>query len=468
VQKGGCILFSGNVYAYGIINSGKGAKLSVYKISTELKMLDSLVMDLGKHSLEDFLLTSSDTLHGYLNIYLQRKEKKLVTVARFNRQFKLIANIENVDIARLNSISAFQEEIFYNEQDVYNIKISNSDSAGRQFFLNKYTLKSDQKNFEYDQKWQFPFERKNIHSAHIIGVVKNQVVLYVNIIEGQKAGQWILKIDRRTGTLVRGTKIGNKGDTGFYSFGAIEADTALGSVYIIGQKFAVTELSQKENKIANAGKPFATVYLANIDSTGEMVTREEFKMPVTETKGNKTANAYILKQYNFQKTAEGNFIFTTDIYKGSGLGCYAYCNTLSNTITLVDEKLTLDKSAVTSNSVIEKYYFTADKSDMNGKICSDSLADFEKIYYKHIPLPVKVAFKQDGSGIPAWIVKKSDTKKMTEDLTVVRSEKKILQAQKLEEIGKSENPQVLVISKERFFITRQITFDKLELKLLTW
>jgi hypothetical protein len=467
LQNAGCRLFSGSIYVYGLTGD-KNTSFTVYKTGRDLKVSDSITVNLGKYPVAEFLQLSSDTLHDFLNIYIQRREKKMVQLFRFNAAFKLVASVENIDIARLNSISAFQNEIYYYKKNVFSVKISNSDTAGKQFFLDKYSYKSDQKNFEYEMKWQFPFERKNVHSAHLISIDNKCVLLYVNVSEGPKTGQWILKIDQQKGTLIKGSKIGNKGDASFYSFGALLNDTTTAVTYILGQKFNSSDFNQKDNKLTIAGKPFITAYLAQLDTSLELLSRDEFKVPVSEPKGNKTPNAYILKPSPLKKTQDGNLIFKTDIYKGSNLGCYHYCNTLSNTITSVDEKLVLDKGIVTTNTVLESYYLNPDKADMNGKICCDSITDFEKIYYKHIPLEVKVDFKNDEAGNPVWLLKKSDAKKAVELFSVVKPEKKILQTFKIEEINKSENPQVFTTSPSQFIISRQLTGEKFQVKLFTW
>ncbi|MGZ4099745.1 MAG: hypothetical protein ACXVNM_12740 [Bacteroidia bacterium] len=467
LYKAHCTMYGGNIYSYGLSMQNKITRLTVYKMDKALKITDSAGFDLGKYNLSDYLQLSSDTLHDYLNIYLQRKEKKLVQVIRFNKYFKQMANIENVDIARLNSISAFESEIFYYRKDIYSVKVSSSDTAGRQFYLNKYTLKSDLKNFEYDFKWQFPFEKKNINSAHIILVNSRLVMLYVNVIEGPKSGQWLLKVNPLNGSLIHGTKIGIKGDADFYSFGAVYTDSVSGIIYILGQKFPATDFSQKDNKFSIGGKPFTTLYLAKRDSASEIISRDEFKIPVIEPKGNKIANAYILRPANFRKT-ENNFRFETDVYKGNSPGCYRYCNTISNTITSNEDKLSMDKSAVTSNTLIEKYYFNNDNADMNGKLCSDSLSEFEKIYYKFIPFKVKAGFKLDETGSPEWLLHKSASQKGIESYALLKQDKKVYQLQKPEEINKSENPYGLRLSDTRYILTRQIAEDKFQLKLFTW
>lgn len=466
LQKAGCRYWNGSVYAYGLKVQDKKTQFLIFRFNQKIEKTDSLAIDLGKTNAGDYLMINSDSLHDYLNIYVQKKEKKLVNILRFDKKFRLIANIENVDVARLNSIAAFESEICYFKNSVYTVKVSSPDSGGRQFYLNKYTLKSELKNFEYDFVWQFPFEKKNINSAHIVLVSKSFVMVYVNVIEGSKAGQWLLRIDPVKGTLIRGTKL-NKGDAGFYTFGAIYCDSITKQVFVTGQKFLETELSQKDNKVNNAGKPYVAIYLTEIDSMSELISRQEFKIPVNEPKGNKIVSAYILRTENFQKTKDGNFLFEHDIYKGVH-PCYQYCNTISHTIALTDEKLSLDKNAASTNTLIEKYYFSSDKADVNGKLCADSLMDFEKLYYKSIPFKVRVGYKLDETNNGLWLLKKSDAKKGIEDFSILLTIKKVNQLNKIIEIPKAENAGIFILSKNRYVLSRQLNEENFEITILNW
>jgi hypothetical protein len=461
-------LFKGNVYSFGFSALTKGSKLAVYKSGTDLKVTDSLVTDLGRTSPEDFLQITSDTLHDFLNIYLQKKEKKLVRVLRFDKSLKLVADVDDIDIARLNSIAAFETEVVYHKQDVYTVKAVSADSSGKQFFLNKYTLKSEQKNFEYEQKWQFPFERKNINSAHIVQVNKQFVLLYVNVYDGPKRGQWVLKINASTGTLIRGTRLTFKGDPGFYALGSIIRDTTDGITYVMGQKLTDTEFDQKENKLSILNRPAVTIYLSRIDSSGELLDKNEFKLPVVEPKGNKTPNSYLIRMAKLRKGKDGGLNFDLDIFKGSNIGCYSYCNTSSHSLLAEEGSFSLEKSAVSTNTMVEKYYFSKDKLDMNGKLCIDSLNEFEKFYYRNIPFEVKAGYKPDDLNNPVLLLKKSDAKKAQDNYSLLNTVNKNLVLTRIDDINKSEEPGIIVLSKNKFMIRRQFAPDKFQLKIFAW
>jgi len=470
IIKASTQLFNGYIYVFGLSEQNKKTSLLIYKLNYQLNKTDSATIELGKNKAEDFLQLSSDTLHNFLNIYIQKKEKKLVQVFRFNKFFKSLVSIEDVDIARLNSISTFENEIFYHKSNVYTIKSVN-DTSGRQFYLNKYILKSELKNFEYDLKWQFPFERKNINSAHIVYTDKFYVILYVNVMDGQKKGQWILKINDVTGTLVRGTRINDKVDNSFYTFGKMIIDSVSKQIYVQGQKFTEAEVNQAENKNNFAGKTSLGIYLASIDSAGEMLSRNEFKIPVVEAKGvvNKTPVSYILRTNKFSKNYEGNFFIETDLFKGiSGQLCFNYCNSNTYKLLQTEEKLALEKNSAGANPLIEKYYVNNDKLDMNGKLCIDSLKDFEKLFYNPLTFNVKMAQRLDSTNNAVWLLKKSELKKSVENYSTLGPVKKIYQVTKILEANKAEDPALILLPKNQFIISRQSFADKFQLQIFNW
>jgi hypothetical protein len=464
--KGNYTLFKGNIYAFGFSLKGKSTNLMVYKMNRDLKINDSLIADLGKTNPEDFLQITSDTLHDFLNIYLQKKEKKLVRVLRYDKNLKQVADVADVDIARLNAIAAFETEIFYHRKDVYTIKAVSQDSSGKQFYLNKYTLKAEDKNFEYEQKWQFPFERKNINSAHVVSVNKQFVLLYVNVSDGSKKGQWILKINTAAGTLIRGTRLSFKGDPGFYALGNILADSTDGTVYAMGQKLSESEFDQKGNRLSLLNKPAVVLYLSRIDSTGELLDKNEYKIPIVEPKGNKTPNSYLVRLQKLKKKDQ-NLSFDLDIYKGSNVGCYLYCNTTSHNLVW-EEGFVLEKTSVSTNTLIEKYYFNKDKLDMNGKICVDSLNEFEKFYYKNIPFEVKTGYKLDDLNNSVILLKKSDAKKAQDNYSVLNTVNKNLVLTRIDDINKNEEPGIIVLSPKFYLIKRQVAPDKFQVKIGAW
>ncbi len=469
LSKGNCQLYKGNIYSFGILDQKPNAVCMIYKLNFRLQTLDSLGVDLGKNATGNFLQLFSDTLHDLLNVYVQQKDKKQITIIRLNRSFERIATIENVDVARLNSISTFESELFYFKNSVYTIKYQ-TDTSGKQFYLNKYNLKSDLKNFDYEPKWQFPFERKNINSAHIFYADTNCVLLYVNVNGGTRFGQWILKVNAKTGKLIRGTKLNDKGETTSYQFGTFFTDTVKRTTTFLGQRFTQAQFDQQANKLAISNSPFVSVYLIEIDSAGEILSKQDFKIPVNEPKttSKKVISNYLLRFNSLAKNKEGGFIFESDIYKNTdNTLCYLYANTTAFKLITEEETLLLEKNTVGSNQMIEKYYFNTDKMDMNGKMCVDSLNQFETFFYKTSNFQVKKQFVNADSG-QRWLLTRSDIKKKSINYSSLGPVNKLYQLTVLDDILKLKDPSIYVLPNSQVIISSQEEENKFQLKLIIW
>ncbi|MBL7922220.1 MAG: hypothetical protein JNJ40_18030 [Bacteroidia bacterium] len=441
----------------------------IYKLNFRLQTLDSLSVDLGKNASGNFLQLFSDTLHDLLNVYIQQKDKKQITVIRLNKFFERLATIENVDVARLNSISTFESELFYFKNSVYTIKHL-TDTSGKQFYLNKHSLKSDLKNFDYEPKWQFPFERKNINSAHIFYADTNAVLLYVNVNGGNRFGQWILKVNAKTGKLIRGTKLNDKGETTSYQFGTFFMDTVKRTTTFLGQRFTQTQFEQQANKLSISNAPFISVYLIEIDSVGEVFSKQDFKIPVNEPKtvSKKVISNYLLRFCSLKKDKEGVFSFETDIYKNTdNTLCYLYANTTVYKLIPEGETLLLERNMVSTNQMIEKYYFNTDKMDINGKICIDSLSQFETFFYKTSNFKIKKYFVNTDNG-QRWLLTRSDIKKKSINYSSLGPINKLYQLTVLDDILKSKDPSMYVLSSSQAIISSQEEENKFQLKLIIW
>lgn len=439
-------------------------------MNNQLKTLDSLNIKLGKIGIENYLQIYSDTLHDYLNIYLQEKEKQSVTLFRFSKKFELLATLENINVARLNNSDLFGLNFLYFKNTVYSLKTI-IDTSGKQFYLNKYALQTELKNFDYELKWQFPFERKNINSAHIFYANNYFVLLHVNVLQGLKTGQWVLKINSETGKLIRGTKLNSRGETNSYEFGISVIDTVNKTIQLMGQKFTDKQLNQKENKLAISDAAFATVYSIEIDSLGDISDNRELKIPIVDNKtgAKKSTSNYLLRFNHLAKNGVGKTSFETDIFKSSNNSkCYLYVNTTQFNFTVVDENLVLEKNVITSNPLIEQFYYTKDKLDINGKLCFDSILAFENVFYKNLILPIKQCYKTDESSNSLWVLRKSNAKKNSTTFSFLSPLKKTYQLSIISEILNSQNPLFIALSNNLFLISSQIEEHKYDIKLFSW
>jgi len=460
-------LFSKSVFCFGIKTNLNNCKLCIYKFDTKLHLIDSVILNVQK---DNYLQLYSDTLHNYLNIYLQKKNSNTVAIFRLNVKLKIEVVIDNVDIARLNTISDFESEVLRNKNEVYTIKYT-TDTAGKQFYVNKYNLKNMYNNFEYEKIWQFPFERKNINTAHLIFASKQSVYLFVNVLGGTKCGQWILKLNSVNGKLNKATKLNDISDNNFYHFGNYSFDTLSQTLHLMGQKFTETQFSQSKNILNITNASFATLYYSQIDSVGEQILKQDFKIPIIEPK---TANKKLIVNYIFRINKlefdnETNLNIEAEIYKSPNSNlCFTYANTYKYKLTSINKQYVIEKNSAQSNPLIETYLLSNDNLDMNGKLCVDSLNYFETLYYKTIIFPTKLNFKNDETKNPIYFLQKIDIKKALINYSLITPINKIYKVQIIQEIPKSENPIFISISNSQFILSRQISENNYQLKVYNW
>jgi hypothetical protein len=128
----------------------------------------------------------------------------------------------------------------------------------------------------------------------------------------------------------------------------------------------------------------------------------------------------------------------------------------------------MQKSSVSSNPMIENYYYPIDKLTLDGKLAVDSINDFEKLFYKKIAFPLKLKFKIDFSGNLFWILSKSDSKTNSVNYSYLTPKKKIYQISPLENLPKSSRPLFANLDNDRFLIGRQSTDFEYEIKANRW
>lgn len=463
-------LFAGNLFVYGI---HKQDGLCVYKIDAKLNTKDSSKISIGKSEPDLYLPMYADTLHNFLNIYLQKKERKTVTVFRFSKKFELVSKVENIDVARLNNTDMFSSEVLYYKNIVYSVK-TETDTSGKQFYLNKYKLKSESGNFDYEFQWQFPFERKNIHSAHIFYANQKYVLLFVQVGSGPKSGQWILKIDQDLGKLLKASKLNEKTEKSVYLFGDFYVDNNYKSLDLIGQKFSESQLDLGSGRFNPGAQTFAPVYHLSLDSLGEISSRQDFKISITDTKTmkpglKKGTSSYLLRFEHLLRKSDGSLSFAVDLFKSlNDKNCFYYSSSLPFNLVPVEDKFSLDKKNISSNLQIEDYYITADRLDLNGKLCVDSLDRLETFFYKTLTFPVKQQFKLDAEGNIIWLLSKHTFKKNAVNYSLLAPEKKIYKLNTIDETSEGLNPRITVVSTDSFIISSQIEEGKYQLKLYPW
>lgn len=467
-----CQVFKGSLFVFGITESASFKTLQVIKFNDTFSQSQNFISVLDAGSTTNLLQLHSDTLHNCLSIYLHSKDNNKVSLFRFDENLKPLVNLADIDVARLNNSSLFSQESHFDKEWVYSVKTV-KDSSGKQFYLNKYKLKSEIENFDYEFKWQFPFERKNVFAAHPFFANKRFVFMYVIVAEGTKKGQWILKLNALSGQLLKASKLNEKADLSTYNFGNFYFDAAKNSMLLVGQKLTEKQFQQTENKLFIANAPFANLYYIELDSSGEFINRQEFKMPINDIKsGSKNKpGSFLFRTERLVKKPDGKMELELDVYKSAENPlCYYYVNTSLINLLPHEDKFQLDKCSITNNGLIEDFYFSKDPLDMNGKLFVDTLNPLHTFYYRVINFKVKQDFALSPELNPQWILSKSSVKKnnMTFSFLKIDPLSKKYQLSPIEEIPKSQNPKFQVFGEGKFIISKQVEESKFEIKLLKW
>ncbi len=451
--------YSGNLYCFGLEEQTNGkVRFAVQKLGKNLETLGTQSFLLPFQITEEKVSCWSDTLHGYLNIYVSEGRTQKVSLFRFGRNFELLNQSSGVEVSRLNVLSGFDNELYYESSRVYAIK-TKSDSSGTQFFLNKYTYKENPGGFEYDLLWQFPFERKNIASARVFHANKEAVWMYVMVKAGEKTGQWILKVNAKNGHLLKGTKLNEKGDEKTYCFGNYYYEPSTKSLIICGHKFSPKQLPPGLETLSIAGSTAVTLYLSEMDSLGVQVLKQELILPlvVSKTSGKNPGHSYLLQIDEFSKTGQNQYRIEADVYqKNKATPCYTYANTFSLLMRKEEERYLPEKKNISSEPMIETYLLNNDRLDMNGKLCLDSGTTLSKLFYKRPSLSVKLNYAADSLSRPLWFLSKSNIRKGNINYSLLQAGKKTYELKTLEEISKSARPICIPLPPNRIVIGRQV------------
>ncbi|HQQ95237.1 MAG TPA: hypothetical protein PLQ93_11825, partial [Bacteroidia bacterium] len=275
--------FRGKLYCYGSSAGQTSSYFKIYQLDQDLRVLDSTGFRWPEGFGTDLIPAWSDTLHGFLNIYVPEGRTQRVSLYRFNARFELQKEVHNLEVTKINPISGFENKLFYDRDMVYAIQ-TQKDSSGQGFYLNKYQLKKEYIGFEYDFVWQFPFERRNIRSAEVIFANPEQLMVFVHVFAGSKKGQWILKINARTGRLIRGTRLGDKDSEDTYMYGAVNFEKQSKSLMLIGHKYNPSQYTYTSGKLMAPATASVQLYLNVLDSIGDPLIRQDLKISFSPQK----------------------------------------------------------------------------------------------------------------------------------------------------------------------------------------
>lgn len=402
--------FHQTIYTYGFIQDKSNLLFKCYSYNYQLQLKDSASYVLGAHTSADFLEITVDTLHNVLNFYFQLADQKnAVTLVRLNNKLEKITYAENYDANHINSLTVFDDEKYACNEDMYIVR-TQADSSGKQFYLSKYHVKDMKKPFEYDYKWQYAFERKFIHRVSIVYSDSNQVVVYVNVFDGLKKGQWILRINAVTGQIIKGTKLSSKSDSRHFLLSNLIVDKKTKSIDVMGSVYDANMIDFKNNtsNFTNQSKSHK-LFLVTIDSLGDVVTRAEkaFPLPI-QTKSVNGLQSFHVKIREFKKLKDNNFEVWADIYEQSKPLVFCYYSSWHIDITKdgVDYTFTPSKFFISTSAIPNFINFT--KGDTYGKFILNNIGDYDKFKYQQPLSPFIITTGLDDLNNSFYILKKTD------------------------------------------------------------
>ncbi|MGZ3931659.1 MAG: hypothetical protein ACXVPQ_02045 [Bacteroidia bacterium] len=475
LQNAGSFYYKQHCYAYGLSTEKNNLSFKIYRLSTDLKQADSLILPLGKEKAENYLEISTDTLHDYLNFYLQKvSSKNLASLVRLNDSLKLVSTAENFDVTKVNRITAFEDEKFWYGPSVYTIRTA-ADSSGKQFYLNRFDVVSAQKPFEYREKWQFPYEKQHINTAHVFYADSHIVLTYVTILSGIKKGQWILKLNAESGQLIKGVKLNPKGDVRAFMMSGFNYDKKTKALLVAGTIYGEAQVNYTNNTFTFAGlNKSNTFFFTLIDSLGENVAREEKNMPllISNIKADpKKTVLYHVKLKDIRKKNKSDYVAYCSVFKSGGqelLFLYETGFYINFNLDEMGFELTPPEK-IYSNSTALTGLVVPDPKDINGKMDLKTITDLDKLMYGQPLADVELYAEKDENGNPKWVLKKSDLKTATSTFYLVKVGLKGIENSVILESSKYNHPAIYKKNRETLIL---FSFDPaasvVEISLKTW
>ncbi|MDF2450019.1 MAG: hypothetical protein K0R26_2523 [Bacteroidota bacterium] len=404
------IQFRQSIYVYGYEQAFGNLSFKCFSYSRSLQLLDSVSISLGKHSVSDYLEITADTLHDVLNFYFQLANKKNdVSIFRVNDTLHPIGFTVNTDANHINSFSAFLDEKFYFRENLYTLRAVN-DSIDKQFYLSRYALKDLTKPFEYEFKWQYPLERKHVHSAYILYADSVMVLLSAHVSNGEKKGQWILRIDAATGKVLRGTKLNPKGDARHFLMSKLSFDKKEKQIDIIGSVYEgkMIDFNTKTSDFTNQAKNHK-LFLIKIDSAGEIIERIEipFPLPIQTQSGN-MLQSFHLKIRTFDKQPDGSYVVWADIYEQSMPNVFNYYSTWKFNLVPNDVNYSVKRSPLYITSLAVPNLISNKKGDTYGKFLLKDISEYDRMKLKMPLNDVMIHHGTNAKDDPYFILKKTD------------------------------------------------------------
>lgn len=453
LEKGNCIAFKQHVYAFGF----KSNSFMVYKLRHNLQLVDSFYYSMDKTKAADFLSVECDTSHQTMNFYLQKKDKQNVTLIRFDQKFKLINEFKNIEVTKLDPFATFDHQKFVYKNFVYAVKTA-MDTSGKQYYLSKYELQnSNDKAFDYKFKWQFNFERQHIKNVRVFYADTIKVMAFVHVNNGERKGQWVLKINASTGLIIKAKKISPNVNLN-YRYSNHFVDTVSKNVFVLGQLTNGEQLSSAT----------PTLFILQFDSMLSLNSQKQLIQRITPSNPKaKAPTGFVFQVSQVKKKSPDTYEYQIDFYKNNIID-YKYSNSSVQGFSFADDAIETEPAICKEFPEIENYFFTTDKKDLNGKLFADTAKSSDRLFYNPPVFKVKQAFKLNGDEFPVWILKKVDAKTGTINYSTLKPGLKTYELKAITTNQKEEAPGMLFFGKSDYVLFYTKGGNILHLEVGNW
>ncbi len=453
LEKGSCVVFKQHVYAFGF----KSNSFVIYKLRSNLQLIDSIYYGLDKTKTADYLSIDCDTMHETLNFHLQKKDKQNVTLLRFDQKFKLVNEFKNIEVTKLDPFATFDHQKFVYKKFVYAVKTA-IDTTGKQYYLSKYELQnSNDKAFDYKFKWQFNFEKKHIKNVKVFYADSLKVLAFVHVKEGERKGQWVLKINAITGLIIKAKKISSNANLN-YRYGDHFVDAVSKNIFVLGQLTNGEQLSSAS----------PTLFILQFDSMLSLNAQKLIIQRITPANPKaKGPSGFVFQINGVKKRSPDNYDYQIDFYKNNSID-YKYANTCVQHFSFEDDAIVTEPVVIKEFPEIENYFFTTDKKDLNGKIFADTSRSTDRLFYNEPVFKVKQVFKLNSDEMPVWILKKTDIKTETINYSTLKPGLKIYELRSLSTNQKNEDPGILFFGKSEYVLFYTKNGNILHLEIGNW
>lgn len=407
--RAGSCFYKHTIYVYGYEQRKEQLLFRCFSYTSNLAPKDSTEFDLGKHTENQYLDISRDTMHDVLNFYFQLADQKnRVSLCRLDSTLKTLCTATDYDANHINSMTAFEDESYRYKQSLYVISTA-EDSTGKQFYMSRYDLKAMDKPFEYNSTWQYAFERKYIQRASIIAADSVQVVLYAHVTEGLKKGQWILRVHARNGTLIKGTKLNAKGDERHYLYSKALYHATDRSLDIAGSIYPSAMIDFKK-----ATADFKTLsathqlFVLHIDSLGEVTSRFEkaLPLPASIAKPGTAATPLHFRIRELSKQTDKGFVVWADLYEQKQANVMSYYSSWQLKLVPAEEGYSISTSTVYALPKLIPDLIGTTPGNSYGKIYLNAISDYDKFEYTAPSNPVLLHSSLDAGNSLVLVLRK--------------------------------------------------------------